>query len=128
MDDDGVAHVLCSTATGEVVLLRIDGMERDQRIRRPTTSRTCSAWTGRQQHRSPRPARQLIVLNQPDPLLAGQDTGRVNVPSTAIEDAVCGRPMLMGDLNDDGFDDIVINPEADLVSMTDNGRVAIYYG
>ena len=33
VDDDGVAHVLYSrTATNEVVLLRIDGMERDQRI------------------------------------------------------------------------------------------------
>ena len=64
--------------------------------------------------------------------LAGQDTGRVNpVPSTAIEDGDDETEglMLMGDLNDDGFDDFVVStPEADLVSMTDNGRVAVYYG
>ena len=37
--------------------------------------------------------------------------------------------MLLGDFNDDGFDDLVVStPEADVVSMTDNGRVTVYYG
>ena len=137
LDEDGVAHVLYSlTATGEVVLLRIDGMEHDRRLllqdddladvlgmdldannieQVATATQSGSAFS-------------VNLIRS----LAGQDTGRVNpVPSTALEgeDDEDEGLMLMGDLNADGFDDLVIStPTADLVSMTENGRVSVHYG
>ncbi|MEC8399556.1 MAG: FG-GAP repeat protein, partial [Candidatus Thermoplasmatota archaeon] len=135
VDDDGVAHVLYSrTATGEVVLLRIDGMERDQRILLQDNDLTDVLGMDLDANN----IEQVATATQDGSSfsinlirsLAGQDTGRVNpVPSTAIKDADDETEglMLMGDLNDDGFDDFVVStPEADLVSMTDNGRVAVY--
>ena len=137
VDDDGVAHVLYSrTATNEVVLLRIDGMERDQRILLQDNDLTDVLGMDLDANN----IEQVATATQDGSSfsinlirsLAGQDTGRVNpVPSTAIEDGDDETEglMLMGDLNDDGFDDFVVStPEADLVSMTDNGRVAVYYG
>ena len=137
LDEDGVAHVLYSlTATGEVVLLRIDGMEHDRRLllqdddladvlgmdldannieQVATATQSGSAFS-------------VNLIRS----LAGQDTGRVNpVPSTALEgeDDEDEGLMLMGDLNADGVDDLVIStPTADLVSMTENGRVSVHYG
>ncbi len=137
VDEDGVAHVLYTlTATGEVVLLRIDGMEHDRRLLLQDDDLADVLGMDLDANN----IEQVATATQSGSTfsvnlirsLAGQDTGRVNpVPSTALEgeDDEDEGLMLMGDLNADGVDDLVIStPTADVVSMTDNGRVSVHYG
>ncbi|MGB2372771.1 MAG: hypothetical protein ACPIA6_03640, partial [Poseidonia sp.] len=137
VDEDGVAHVLYTlTATGEVVLLRIDGMEHDRRLLLQDDDLAEVLGMDLDANN----IEQVATATQSGSTfsvnlirsLAGQDTGRVNpVPSTALEgeDDEDEGLMLMGDLNADGVDDLVIStPTADVVSMTDNGRVSVHYG
>ena len=137
LDENGVAHVLYTlTSTNEVVLLRIDGMEHDRRLLLQDDDLADVLGMDLDANN----IEQVATATQSGSTfsinlirsLAGQDTGRVNpVPSTALEGENDEREglMLMGDLNADGFDDVVIStPEADLVTMTDNGRVSVHYG
>ncbi len=137
VDEDGVAHVLYTlTATGEVVLLRIDGMEHDRRLLLQDDDLADVLGMDLDANN----IEQVATATQSGSTfsvnlirsLAGQDTGRVNpVPSTALEGEADEDEglMLMGDLNADGVDDLVIStPTADVVSMTDNGRVSVHYG
>ena len=137
LDDNGVAHVLYTlVSTGEVVLLRIDGMDHDRRSLLQDDNLADVLGMGLDANN----IEQVATATQSSSAfsinlirsLAGQDTGRVNpVPSTALEgdeDKNEGL-MLTGDLNADGFDDLVIStPEADEDSMIGNGRVSVHYG
>ena len=137
LDEDGVAHVLYSlNATGEVVLLRIDGMEHDRRLLLQDVDLADVLGMDLDANN----IEQVATATQSGSTfsvnlirsLTGQDTGRVDpVPSMALEgeDDKDEGLMLMGDLNADGFDDLVIStPTADVVSMSDNGRVSVHYG
>lgn len=137
LDENGVANVLYTlTSTGEVILLRIDGMNHERRLLLQDDDLADVLGMGLDANN----IEQVATATQTGSTfsvnlirsLEGQDTGRVNpVPSTALvgEDDEGEGLMLMGDLNADGFDDLVIStPEADLVSMIDNGRVSVHYG
>lgn len=137
VDENGVAHVLYSrNNTGEVVLLRVDGFERDVSVllsdgglvdalgmdldasnveQVATATQSGSSFT-------------LNLIRS----LSGQDIGRVDPTPKDVrlgeEDEQEGALLLM-DLNHDGFDDLVIaTPHADLLTFEDNGRVDVYYG
>ena len=137
VDATGVAHVLYSrNATGQVVLLRIDGFDRDTRILLTDehladslgmdldTDNIEQVATATQDGTS----FSLNLIRS----LAGQDTGRVdpapNDHRIGEEDATEG-DMLLADLNADGFDDLIVStPDANLLSHSHNGRVDVYYG
>ena len=132
VDEEGVAHVLYSrTATNDVVLLRVDGHERDFRLllqdaelvdvlgmdldannieQVATATQGVSSFS-------------INVIRS----LAGQDTGRVDpVPVLTLtgEDDTAEGQMLMADFNNDGFDDFVVStPHASSGGLIENGRV-----
>ena len=137
IDDDGVAHVLYSrSATKEVILLRVDGLDHDQRILLQSDDLVDALGMDLDANN----IEQVTTATQSESSfsidlirsLSGQDSGRVDpVPSYALEGELDEEEglMLMGDLNHDGFDDLVVStPKADLVSMEDNGRVNVHYG
>ena len=137
VDEEGVAHVLYSrTATNDVVLLRVDGHERDFRLllqdaelvdvlgmdldannieQVATATQGVSSFS-------------INVIRS----LAGQDTGRVDpVPVLTLtgEDDTAEGQMLMADFNNDGFDDFVVStPLASSGGLSENGRVEVRYG
>jgi hypothetical protein len=137
IDDDGVAHVLYSrSASKEVILLRVDGLDHDQRILLQSDDLVDALGMDLDANN----IEQVTTATQSESSfsidlirsLSGQDSGRVDpVPSYALEGELDEEEglMLMGDLNHDGFDDLVVStPKADLVSMEDNGRVNVHYG
>ncbi len=137
IDEDGVAHVLYSrTATNDVVLLRVDGHDRDFRLLLRDADLVDALGMDLDANNIEQVATATQGLSSFSinliRSLAGQDTGRVDpVPSTALigENDVGEGHLLMGDLNDDGFDDLVVStPHASSNGMNQNGRVDVYYG
>mgnify|MGYP001161365262 FL=1 len=137
IDDEGVAHVLYSrTTTGDVILLRVDGMEHDRRVLLQDDDLADALGMDLDANN----IEQVVSVSEQASSfslnlirsLAGQDTGRVDPnPSQAVageEDEGEGH-LLLADLNHDGHDDLVVStPHADVLSLTDNGRVDVYYG
>ena len=137
IDEDGVAHVLYSrTATSDVVLLRVDGHDRDLRI----LLRDADLVDALGMDLDANNIEQVATATQDVSSfsinlirsLAGQDTGRVDpAPVTALtgeNDAMEGQ-LVMGDLNHDGFDDLVISsPHASSNGLVENGRVDVHHG
>ena len=123
------------TATNDVVLLRVDGHERDFRLllqdaelvdvlgmdldannieQVATATQGVSSFS-------------INVIRS----LAGQDTGRVDpVPVLTLtgEDDTAEGQMLMADFNNDGFDDFVVSTSRILRRLSENGRVEVRYG
>ena len=137
MDANGTAHILYSrTDANEIVLTRVDGNEKDVRI----LERNSDLVDAIGKDLDANAIEQIVTATQIGPSfelnlirsLDGQDTGRVDtVPSDVVhgeEDEAEG-PMLLADLNADGFDDLIVaTPEADLLNLINNGRVDVYYG
>ena len=137
IDEDGVAHVLyVRTASGQVVLMRVDGFERDTRVLLTDANAVDALGMGLDANN----IEQVATAIQDGSSFAvnlirsldGQDTGRVDPTPNAHrsgEEDVSEGDMVLADLNADGFDDLVVaTPEADLLSYTENGRVDVYYG
>lgn len=137
VDSNGVAHILYTRNTsGSVILLRIDGWEHESQILSQDASMSSALGMGLDANNIEQVA---TVLQGPSSFsiqlirsLDGQDSGRINpTPSytvTGEDDAIEGS-MMMGDLNADGFADLIIaTPTADLLGNTHNGRVDVYHG
>lgn len=137
IDETGIAHILYSrTAENEVVLMRVDGMERDVRV----LLRDANLFDGLGMGLDSNHVEQIATSTQTGNSfsinlirsLSGQETGRIDpVPLQEREGEVDVDEgvLLMADLNHDGYDDLVIStPQADLLGLTHNGRVDIFYG
>lgn len=137
MDELGVAHILYTrSSTGDVVLLRVDEWNRDYRI----LSRDSNTAAELGMDLDGNNIEQIATAVQSGTTfdiqlirsLSGQDTGRVDPTPLVVMDGALDSdegPIMMADLNHDGFDDLIISaPHADLVNYTDNGRVDIHYG
>ncbi len=137
VDSNGVAHILYTlNATGSVVLLRIDGWEHETQILSQDTTTSSALGMGLDSNNIEQVATVLqgsssfsIELIRS---LDGQDSGRINpTPSYTLsgQDDASEGSMAMGDLNADGFADLVIaTPTADLLGHTHNGRVNVHHG
>lgn len=137
LDANGTAHIVYQRVEAqEIVLMRVDGMERDVRV----LERTNDLVDAIGMDLDANAIEQIATATQTGATfrinlirsLDGQDTGRVDpVPTTlreGEEDENEGT-ILLTDVNHDGYDDLVVaTPEADLLTMTDNGRVDVYYG
>ncbi len=137
MDENGVAHILyLRTDTNEVVLLRVDGFDRDERVLKADTDLVDAVGMDldgslvEQVATSTQEATSFSI--ELIRSLAGQDTGRVDPTPVGVvegEEDVSEGSLLLADLNDDGLDDLLVaTPEASLVGMTSNGRVDVFYG
>jgi len=138
MDDDGVAHILYTLPEqGEVILLRVDGEDFDRRILSNDMA-TLDA-VGMDLDRSN--IEQVATAQQDGTSfsidlirsLSGQDTGRIDPTPSAVLDAGLldsdEGAIAMGDLNDDGFDDVVVaTPTASSLGYSENGRLDVFYG
>jgi len=136
MDEDGVAHVLY-TLGDEVVLLRVDGTDRDRRLlsNNANTVDTLGMDLDSNNIEQVATATQSGQQFSIDLIrsLAGQNTGRVDPTPTAelsagLVNASEGHVML-ADVNNDGFDDVLMStPTASTNGFTQNGRLDVYYG
>ena len=137
IDQQSIAHVLYSrTTTSEVVLMRIDGFNRDVRI----LARDPELVDALGMDLDANDVEQIATATQSGSTftlnlirsLSGQDSGRVNpVPTDTREgqENVNEGLMFLADFNADGFDDLVIaTPDADSAPLTKNGLVEIFYG
>ena len=137
IDEDGIVHLVYTrTTSGEVVLLRLDGFERDTRI----LSRDSSIGDGVGMGLDSNDIEQVATFTQGATSfevqlirsLFGQDTGRINTVDTGVIDGeldVVEGSMMAGDLNGDDFDDVVISsPFSSVNGLSMNGRVDIFYG
>ena len=137
MDANGTAHVVYSRSTSnEVVLLRITDGQHDVRI----LERNAALVDALGMDLDANAVEQIATATQAGSTftinlirsLAGQDAGRVDpVPYDHREgptDEEEGQ-LEMADFNGDGFDDLLIStPTADMVGLSENGRVEVYYG
>ena len=137
VDSDGVAHIFYTRVSdGSAVLLRIDEWTHETQILSQDALMSSELGMGLDANNIEQVA---TVLQGPNGFsielirsLEGQDSGRINpTPSLIIdgqEDTTEGT-MAMGDLNGDGFSDLVVaTPTADVLGHSNNGRVDVYHG
>ena len=137
VDSDGVAHILYTRESdGSVVLLRVDEWVHETQILSQDASTSPALGMGLDSNN----VEQLAtVLQGPTSFsvqlirsLDGQDSGRIDpIPSRIIDgqDDASEGSMLMGDLNGDGYADLIVaTPTADVLGDSQNGRVDVYHG
>ena len=136
IDENAVAHVAYAVPeAGEIRLIRVDGSTYDHRVLLRDANIQSHIGMGLDGNA----LEQIVTTVGQDGnitlqllrSLSGQETGRINpTPSvvlTGAQEADEGS-MAMGDINGDGFDDLIIaEPEHD-GNATNSGRVMVYYG
>lgn len=136
IDEHAVAHVAyAAPEAGEIRLIRVDGSAYDHRVLLRDSNLKSHIGMGLDANA----LEQIVTTVGVDSnitlqllrSLSGQDTGRINpTPSTVFlgaQDAVEGS-ILMGDLNGDGFDDLIIAEPNHDGNATNSGRVMVRYG
>ena len=136
VDTDEVVHIAYAVPDeGEIRLIRVDGTTYDHRVLLRDSNVVPHIGMGLDGNN----LEQIVTtVGQDNNItlqllrsLSGQETGRINpAPSTTIIGAqgIEEGSMNMGDLNGDGFDDLVIaEPEYDGDGLQ-RGRVLIHYG
>ena len=138
MDQNGIAHVLYTLENqGDVVLLRVDGSERDRRLL-ATDANTVDALgmdldsNNIEQVATAKQSSQAFSIDLIRSL-AGQDTGRVDPSPSALLTAglvnLSEGHVMVADVNNDGMDDVLITtPTASANGLEENGRFDVHYG
>jgi len=137
IDSDDIIHILYTLPSdGEVRLIRIENGVQDNRVLARDSNLGQMIGMGLDSNLYEQIATSIVngdsTTVQLLRSLSGQDDGRIDTQASWVlsgaNDATEGE-LLVGDFNDDGFDDFAYNnPSASSNGLIENGQATIYFG
>ena len=137
IDSDDIIHILYTLPSdGEVRLIRIENGVQDNRVLARDSNLGQMIGMGLDSNLYEQIATSIVdgdnTTVQLLRSLSGQDDGRIDTQASWVlsgaNDATEGE-LLIGDFNDDGFDDFAYNnPSANTDGLIENGQATIYFG